>query len=630
MDKENAILHETEIIDDEAFDLDELEEKLQNQLEEELSDLEFLEEEKAKIGNPDHLGEVIKNVVWEQFINQIATTAGEDFIKDNNGLRLDLRDEAHIQTAENFEYGNLATHNTKIDYKEKYSEYRENFRTDKDSHTNEQMRILNGEVKTARYNDRTQTFERLDKDTKEWIGESRYNDRKKVWEEYDRIDGEWKKVLKDDSIRKPYDSGRDVGRNGKHNDHQIAAGTIIRDPEAAAFMTQEERVTFATSDVNMHDLDGAANISKSDHDGEKWAKHVRTQDKGKGQTNAEYFGLDEQEFLENDWKAKEKYKKEKTEAEEKAIAAGKQSRKEEVFRIGGKALRAVLMQLLAELVKEIIGKLVKWFKSTGKKLQTLLDSLKEAIKSFVGKLKTHLINAGDTVLTTIFTAIFGPVVNTVKKVVTLLKQGWKSLKEAIAYIKSPESKGMPIGLLILEVGKIVTGGLSAVGAIVLGEVFEKALLATPGAGAFFAFEIPLIGSLANILGIFLGAVVAGIIGAIAINMIDKAITNKKLAENRSAKFQKGNEILVTQVQLRSVKEAQVENTKMQFADSVSQRHAEASAIINNAVQNILSDNKTTDEDITIDQVETFDEIENSQKECDKMLDDINALLDGLL
>ncbi len=37
----------------------------------------------------------------------------------------------------------------------------------------------------------------------------------------------------------------------------------------------------------------------------------------------------------------------------------------------------------------------------------------------------------------------------------------------------------------------------------------------------FAVEIPLLGSLANILGIFLGAVVAGIIGAIAINIIEK-------------------------------------------------------------------------------------------------------------
>lgn len=36
------------------------------------------------------------DVVWEQFVNQVAVTAGEDFIKENRGLHLDLRKEAHI------------------------------------------------------------------------------------------------------------------------------------------------------------------------------------------------------------------------------------------------------------------------------------------------------------------------------------------------------------------------------------------------------------------------------------------------------------------------------------------------------------------------------------------------------
>ena len=55
----------------ESFDFDELEARLQGQLEEELAGLEFLQEDKAKISSPDALGETIKNVVWEQFINQM-------------------------------------------------------------------------------------------------------------------------------------------------------------------------------------------------------------------------------------------------------------------------------------------------------------------------------------------------------------------------------------------------------------------------------------------------------------------------------------------------------------------------------------------------------------------------------
>lgn len=60
---------------DEEIDLDELEEKLQNRLDEEVSELKFLVEEKRKIGSVDNLGEIIKETVWEQFLNQIAIVA---------------------------------------------------------------------------------------------------------------------------------------------------------------------------------------------------------------------------------------------------------------------------------------------------------------------------------------------------------------------------------------------------------------------------------------------------------------------------------------------------------------------------------------------------------------------------
>lgn len=58
--------------DDENFNIDELEANLETELESQLADLAFLEEEKAKIGNPDSLGKIIMNEVWTQFGNQIG------------------------------------------------------------------------------------------------------------------------------------------------------------------------------------------------------------------------------------------------------------------------------------------------------------------------------------------------------------------------------------------------------------------------------------------------------------------------------------------------------------------------------------------------------------------------------
>lgn len=487
MANENAVLEEDVILEEGYVDFEDLEEKLQNQLDEELSDLSFLETEKDKIGNPDNLGNVIKDVVWEQFLNQIAVTAGEDFIKENRGLTLDLRNEAHIQTTENFAEGKIATHNSNIDYQKRYDDWQSNFQKDPNiKHNNSNYR---------------------------------YNEKQKVWEKHDNRSNSWKKVLNKDA-RSDFDKGRPTGKNTSNTnmDHTVSAGEIIRDPAANAHMTREEQIAFANSEKNLNLMDSAANQSKGDSTMSEFLDSERN-----GQKPTERFDIDEEILRKKDAEAREEYEKLKKEGEKKSIATGKKSQREEAFRIGGKALRAVLMQMLAELIKEIIGKLVKWFKSAKKELSTLLDSLKEAIHSFIGKMKTHLINAGNTVFSTVATAIVGPVVGTIKKVWMMLKQGWNSLRNAINYVKDPTNKGKPISILLMEVGKIVIAGLTGVGALVLGEVIEKSLMTIP----LFAFEIPLLGSLANILGIFIGAVVAGIIGAIVINMIDKVITKYK-------------------------------------------------------------------------------------------------------
>lgn len=599
MAKENAVFDGNQKLNEDlsdSFDFDELEEKLQRQLEEELAGLEFLQEEKEKIGNPDNLGDVIKNVVWEQFMNQVAVTAGEDFIKENNGLKLDLRNEAHIQTAENFEHGKIATHNTKIDYQDRYNEVRADFQTD----PNMEIKMS----KNMHFDEKTKTYERFDKNKQEWVGKTRYNEDTKVWEDWDTRSGSWKKKLASDA-RENFDTRTRDQKGSKTvaKDHTISAAEQIRDMDAAAHMDRKSRQYFAKSDVNLNDLDAAANQSKSDLTTEEWLGNPRDD----GQTQTEYFGLDEEALRKNDKEAREEYEKQKKEAEKKSIEAGRQSQKEEAFRIGGKALRAVLMQLLADLVKEIISKLVKWFKSAKKGLDTLLDSLREAIHSFISKMKTHMINAGNTVFSTVATAIIGPIFGTIKKVWMLLKQGWKSLKDAVHYIKNPENKGKPIGRLLLEMGKIIIAGLTGVGAIVLGEVIEKGLMAIP----IFAIEIPLIGSLANILGIFLGAVVAGIIGAIAINLIEKRIKKSQKAENVEAQVNKGKEILNLQHRVRIVSEAKLEHDKANAANTIKKRHAAAANMMSESLENITA-NCEEDESIqtTLDDIDRlFDELE---------------------
>lgn len=590
-DKENAVLNEDALVG-EAYDFDELERQLESGIEDSLSELEFLEEDKSKISNPENLGNAVMDVVWDQFIIQIGAVAGDDFVKENRGLKLDLRNDAHIQTADNFEMGKIATHNFDDNYQAKYDEYRGQFKTD----PNKEYRYKDSP--NHHYDEKTKTWFYVDPKTKESIPKERYNKKIGVWEEFDNIDGEWKKILKDNSVRKPYDEGRPVGKNGKHMDHQVSAGEYIRDPAANAFMSKEERVNTAISDVNLNELDSAANESKGDHNGEKWSKHIRNGKHGEGESNAEYFGIDEEDFSKKDQKARE-YKDEKVkEAENKAIKSGKQSQKAEAFRIGGKALRAAVMGLLAELIRNIIGKLIEWLKSKEKNLKSFLNQVKEAISTFIRNLKQNLLTTGATVASTVLNAIFGPVVSAIQKIWALIKQGGKSVKEAIDYVKAPENRGKSFGILMLEVGKIIMTGLTAMGALALGEVIEKGLLTFP----IFATEIPLLGSLANIIGIFLGAVVAGIAGALVLNLIDKLIAKKKKDEITEAQIDKGNEILSKQNQLREVYEEHLEAKKEQVHDSIKENHERAGETIKESLKKIQDTMGTESEEALLDMI----------------------------
>jgi len=565
MANENAVLGDYEDENIDSVDLDELEAKLQSDLDSELSELEFLKEDREKIGNPESLGNTVMNVVWEQFMNQMATTAGEEFIKENRGLTLDLRNEAHIQTTDNFANGKIATHNDKIDYKKRYDDWQNNFQKNED-----------GTVKTK----------------------------------HDPRSGTEKEVLKRNA-REPFDENRPKGSAAVHKDHTVSAAEIIRDPAANAHLDKKDQIDFANSEINLKDLDASANNSKDDLTMSEWLASKRD-----GKKPTERYNLDEEELRDRDRIAREEYEKRKKEGEKKSIETGKQSQKEEAFRITGKTLRAVLMQLLAELIKTVIRKLILWFKSVKKNLESLLNSIKSAITAFISDLKTHLKNAGNTIVTTVATAIFGPIVRTIKKVWTLLKQGWRSLKEAIAYLKNPDNKNRPFSILLLEVGKIVIAGLSAVGAIALGEVIEKGLMMIPGIGAVFAFEIPLLGSLASLVGLFLGGLVAGIIGAIAMNLIDKAIAKKQKAEAVKKEIEEGNKILNTQNNQIAVNEIKLRKTKTSVSNSIKERHKMAAETTRNALENIFSDDVTNNEIVTGNE-EEFDNMLNALKKLSK-------------
>ena len=545
--------------DAEDMDFAQLESQLEAEIDSQMEDLKVLEEEHDKIGNPATIGETVKNVVWEQFINQVGVIAGEDFIRENRGLTLDLRDSAHIQTTENFEKGKIATHNDKIDYQKRYDDWQANFQRNED-----------GSIKMERA----------------------------------RITGEQQAKLKYGA--RQYLNGPS-GSASMHNDHTISAAEIIRDSEANAHLSREEQHDFATGSINYKPLDSSANESKGDARMEDWLNHERN-----GQRPAERFNINEDELKKRDAEARTEYERVKKEGEKRSIETGKKSQREEAFRISGKALRSVIMGLLASLVKDIIQKLVAWFRSSKRSLSTFIDSVKLAIKSFLSNMKTHLLNAGNTLITTIFTAIFGPVIGMIKKAWIFLKQGYKSVKEAIEFFKNPANKNMPFSIKMMEVGKIIVTGATAGGAILLGETIEKGLMTIP----VFAFQIPLLGSLASLLGMFFGALISGRSGALALNLIDKMIAKKQRSINQSQQINKKNDIINSQEQILVVTAAQAANDKKDTAQNVMNRHQEANDIIEKSTSsvdenlNAVNDNEKKSEEIQTRNTSALDEIDD--------------------
>ena len=534
-DKENALKGN---IQEDCFDFDELENQLELGLEDSLSELELLKADKEMINNPDNLGNIVMNVIWDQFVIQIGAVAGEDFIKENRGLKLDLRNEAHIQTVENFAQGKIASHNTEINYQQRYDDWQEDFVKDE-----------NGTIVTHKT----------------------------------RAGKEVENLKK--GARARFDKNRPQGSVENHTDmdHTVSAAEIIRDPAANAYMTRQEQEAFANSEANLYEMDSSLNRSKGDDSTPDWLDNPNAN----GQKPREIFDISpeqEEEMRQKDKEAREEYEKRKKEAEEKSIAAGKKSQKEEAFRIGGKALRAAIMGLLAELVRNIIGKLVDWFKSKEKSLKTFLNQIKEAIAAFLKNIKQNLLTAGTTVASTVLSAIVGPVVGTIQKIWTLLKQGGKSVKEAINYIKAPENRKKSYSVLMLEVGKIVMTGLTGIGAIALGEIIEKGLMMFP----IFAVEIPFLGSFANILGVFCGAVVAGIAGAFILNLIDQLIARRQKQEITQKQIETGNKVIEEQKQRLESDKGNLQKKKLNAEIEIKKRHEEAEKIMRESTDYIFS------------------------------------------
>ena len=527
----------------------EIENSLENNLKDVVEHIEQVDIDREKLQNNEYLQESIENIVWEQVQLQLAAQIGEEFIKDNNGQTLDLRKDAHIQTAENFEKGKLATHNRDVDYQERYDTWQNNFVKDDlgniKTHSTRSGKIVNTLTKDA---------------------------------------------------RKPFDAGRPTGskEKGTQMDHTVSAGEIIRDPKTNAFLTKEEQIAFANSKVNLNEIRSEVNQAKGDLS----TTELFDNPNSKGQYAREVHNIsstEEKQLREKDKEARTEYDRVRDEAEKRAIQSGKKSRRKEALKVTGKALKAAVLQLLTEFLREIVKKFISWLGEKEKNFGTFIAKVKEAISNFMSNLSHHVLGVGQSMVTMLATSIIGPVVGTFMQVWTFIQQGWRSLTEAIDYLKNPENKNKSTSVKMLEIGKIIVAGVTAAGAIVLSGAIGATLLSIFPP---LAVEIPLLGSLSGLIGTFMGATVAGIAGAFVLKLIDQMIVEKQIDELTNKKIDKYNDKLIVQDQMNAVEMALVQVDKMESLSQMEDRHRQAGKIMKDELSFLLEEKEKDDNEFT--------------------------------
>lgn len=524
------------------FDFDEKERELEEELEKVFSDLEMLKEDKEKIGNPDALGKVVLNEVWKQFGNQIG---------------LDMTAETLIQKYDR-------------EHPETYEEVGKKVMQD------ERYKEANKEMKQKQQEGNLRD-EYTGKDIKQ--GDKANLDhtvsRKELYENKRRKQANI--ATEDLANKKENLNATNESLNKSKGKKSVQEMVETREAREAELRKQNERANQKIDESNM---------SETEKHLAKEKNNKRLQDK---------LDADDELMKQKDAQARK--------AINKDIAKGVV--KETGKKAGKDALKAMAVQALFDLLKEVMNGMIRFLKTKAKSFKGFLDEMKQAIKNFISKLSSFLRTGVTTAVGTIVSEIFGPVVSLFTKLASLIKQGFRSFGDAIAYLANKDNRDKSFSVKVAEVGKIIVAGLTAMGAIFGGELIEKALIV-----AFPVLEtikIPLLGSLANMMGLFFASMISGVVGAIILNLIDKAIAKQQKADNVYAQIEKGNDILNKQAELINLKERKLDRTKAATQESMCERNKQAEVILR----------------------QTASEMKTSLDNIDKKKADINRLLESL-
>ncbi|WP_455167001.1 hypothetical protein [Streptococcus sp.] len=284
---------------------------------------------------------------------------------------------------------------------------------------------------------------------------------------------------------------------------------------------------------------------------------------------------------------------------------------------GKDAVKAMFVAALFGMLKEIMNALVRFFKSKKCSFDTFLDEMKNALHSFFGKIRDFIKVGVDSFVGSIVGEIIGAFSEKLRKLPNLVKQLFGSIRESISYLSNPENQSHSTAIKIAHVSKIITSALLGVGAMFLGEYFEQFLNKIPG----MTFEIKLLGTIANILGMFFASLLTGILGAIIINGLDGFISRKLQDENKKQQADKKNELLRIQDVQIFVAEQNVAVKRNNIFSKMAKNHQKLRELLGN-VDEEFSNSKIDFKQRLLANEIYFDEKQSELEEMQTALNDL--------
>ena len=555
MENELLVLNSEEVYEFENLNYDELEELLEQQFTIEFSNLEKLELECKEISSPDKLGDVILDEIWNQFSNQIG---------------LDMTSDTLLKQ-----------------YNDKYP----------NGYTKEEATKI---MKDKRYTDANNAMKAKQKSGNlkdEYTGKTlKINDKANLDHVVPRkqiFENPWRKIADIEISDLANKSENLAGTNESLNKSKGAKSNsdYIKNREA-----REKKLRDQLQRAN-EKID-KKNISDAEKRNLKALNEKRLNDK---------LAADSQKMLKIEKKAKK--------AINKNIA--KKAPVRMANKAGKDAVKAMFVAALFGMLKEIMNALVRFFKSKKRSFDTFLDEMKNALHSFFGKIRDFIKVGIDSFVGSIVGEIIGAFAEKLRKLPNLVKQLFGSIRESISYLSNPENQSHSTVIKIAHVSKIITSALVGVGAMFLGEYFEKYLLTISG----MQTSIPLLGTVANILGMFLASLLTGILGAIIINGLDGFISRKLQEENKKQQADKKNELLRIQDVQIFVAEENVAIKRNQIFSKMAQNHQKLRELLGNVQEDIYLSKVNFKQRLLNNEI-YFDEKHDELAEMQNVLNDL--------